>query len=107
MQLLSSTTASGTVYTSPFQPRSAFNSAQLFWGAVTGTWTVWVSDKGAPVLTDDTDWTQVSLDDGITQPSGSASNDFVNLNELAAKWIRFKYVHGSGTGAIEVWVREL
>jgi hypothetical protein len=105
MQLLKATAASGTMYSGKLHLRkSAFASIQLFWtGTVAGTWTIWVSDKDEPDETTDSDWTQLSLADSISQPAGSAGNDYVNLNECGARWVRAKFVTSGGSGNVEVW----
>lgn len=79
-------------------------SCQLIWtGTPTGTFIIQVSNKPAPVESTDTDWTTLSLAVAITQPAGSASNDFVDLSTLPARWARPKYTNASGTGNIQAW----
>lgn len=46
----------------------------------------------------------LSFDPGLTQPASNNGGYLVNLNQLPFKWFRVRYVRGSGTGALDVWV---
>lgn len=81
--------------------RLANCSYQFLWtGTPTGTFTIQVSNKPNPDLATDTDWTTLTLATAITQPAGSASNDFVDLSGLPALWVRPRYVNAASTGKI-------
>lgn len=71
-------------------------------GTLTGTWTLWASDKKHPDLTSDTDWVDTSAhaDFVETNPAGSTTNWRVNSTLIKATWLRLKYVNASGTGNI-------
>jgi hypothetical protein len=103
--ILPAVAASGTQYTAKVDLWAiAFASIQLFWtGTIAGTWTIWVSNKAAPSEANDSDWTQLTLAASITQPAGSAGNDYVNLNEFGGRWVRAKHVKSSGSGNVEAW----
>lgn len=72
-------------------------------GTLTGTWTLWMSDKRDPVLTSDADWVQ---DTGFspTNPAGAASKFRDDTSTAKARWKRLKYVNASGTGNIFAYV---
>ena len=74
-------------------------------GTLTGTWTLWASDKPQPSLTDDTDWVDMSAhaDFVETNPAGSTTKWRVNSTLIKATWLRLKYVNASGTGTIYAW----
>lgn len=93
--------STNTYYSTPADIRDWVHfSLHLFWGAVTGTFTLWVSNKEAPGLTNDDDWFQLSLATAISQPAGSAGNDWVDLSNIPARWLRAKYVNTSGSATI-------
>lgn len=100
---VSSTT---TYYSAPVNVHQVVNpSAHLDWtGTLTGTFTVWGSNKPNPSLVNDADWFSPTLAVAIVQPAGSASKDFVDLSEWPFEWLRFKYVNASGSGAINAYV---
>ena len=69
-------------------------------GTLTGTWTLWATDKKHPSLTDDTDWVDMSAhaDFVETNPAGATTKWRVNSVLIKATWLRLKYVTTSGTG---------
>lgn len=71
-------------------------------GTPTGTFTLWMSDKPHPSLTDDADWVQ---DTGFspTNPAGSASKMRDDTSNAKAKWKRVKYVNSGGSGVLYGW----
>lgn len=69
-------------------------------GTMTGTYTVWVSNKPMPIETTDADWVSLTLATAISQPAGADAKDYVDLSSLPFLWSRLKYVNASGTGAI-------
>jgi len=81
--------------------RIANLSYHLVWDStITGTFTVWVSNVEAPILTTDADWVQLTLATAITQPAGASGKDWVDLSWVPARWIRVKYVNASGSANI-------
>ncbi len=80
-------------------------SYQLFSdGTMTGTHSVWVSNKPAPSEVNDADWVQLTLAVAITQPAGADTKEFVDLSGLSSPlWIRLKYVNASGDGVVYAW----
>lgn len=72
-------------------------------GTLTGTFTLWMTDKIAPILTSDADWVQ---DTGFvpTNPAGAAVKFRDDAGNTKAKWKRLKYVNASGTGSLEGYV---
>lgn len=69
-------------------------------GTLTGTWTLWATDKERPSLADDTDWVDMSSSAEFTKtnPSGSATKWRADSSLLRAGRYRLKYVNASGTG---------
>lgn len=72
-------------------------------GTLTGTFTLWMTDKIAPGLANDNDWVQ---DTGFvpTNPAGAAVKFRDDGGNAKAKWKRLKYVSASGTGNLEGYV---
>lgn len=64
----------------------------IFTGSPTGTFSVEVSN-------DNSNWTALSLSP-TPAATGSAGNQYVDLNQLSAAWIRAKYTKSSGTGSL-------
>ena len=70
--------------------------AEVAWsGTPTGTLTVLVSVTG-------TNWPSLTFTPTLAQPAGAAATMFINLNQLPAKFLMFKYVNASGTGNLNV-----
>ena len=72
-------------------------------GTLTGTWTLWMSDKANPDRTAVTDWVQ---DTGFspTNPAGSTTNFRDDVSNANARWKMLRYVNASGTGIIKAFV---
>ena len=91
----------GTIYSAAWTGRHADGSALtvITTGTLTGTFTLWMTDKPNPSLADDTDWVQ---DSGFapTNPAGAAVKFRDDLGNAKAMHKRLKYVHASGTGTI-------
>lgn len=66
-------------------------------GTLTGTFTLWYSDKDKPVLTDDTDWVQ-DTSWVPTNPAGATTKVKYSIDGLECAWARVKYVNSGGTG---------
>ena len=78
-----------------------------FTGAPSGTFSIEVSadyeqDIGGATINVG-NWVPVTLP---TPPvaSGSAGSVFIDLNQLAAPWVRVKYTKTSGTGSLTAWI---
>lgn len=65
-------------------------------GTPTGTFEVDVSDSGV-------NFYALTFNPVLNQPAGSASGYFVNLTQLAAKYILLKYTNASGSGTLTVY----
>jgi hypothetical protein len=95
----------GTYYGTPVNLAIAQDlSYDLYWGVNVGTFTVWVSNKIKPGLTNDNDWKLITLATAITQPTGSNTGDYVDLAGLPFRWCRLKYVNTSGSDTIHAYV---
>lgn len=72
-------------------------------GTLTGTFTLWGTDKPLPNLTDDSDWIQ---DTGFTptNPAGAAVKFRDDGGNAKANKKRLKYVSASGTGNVSGFV---
>lgn len=68
----------------------------IFTGSPTGTFSVEVSN-------DNTSWTALSLSPAPAA-SGSAGNQYIDLNQLSAAWIRTKYTRTSGSGSLTAYL---
>lgn len=66
-------------------------------GTLTGTFTLWLSDKDHPSLADDADWVQAA-GPTFTNPAGSTTKVKYGIEGLEFAWARVKYVNASGTG---------
>lgn len=75
-------------------------------GTLTGTWTLWQSNKVNPSLADDTDWVDLSAhaDFVETNPAGSTTKWAVNSTLIRGGQLRLKYVNASGTGTLYAYV---
>lgn len=110
--IISGGTASGTAVSSTTTYYSGATdtnaiknpSYDLYWGTNVGTFTVQVSNKSKPVLSSDADWKAITLTRPITQPSGVAGGDYVDLSGLPFRWVRLKYVNASGSGNIQAFL---
>ncbi len=95
----------GTKYSKMWSGRNTNGSSITVYttGTLTGTFTMWGSDKPNPDETSDADWVQ---DTGFTatNPAG-APVTFAQTNlQSKAYHKRIKYVHTSGTGTITAYV---
>jgi hypothetical protein len=68
-------------------------------GTLTGTLSLWYSNKMEPDVSSDTDWDQDTAI-VLTQPAGSATVQRLEVGNLGARFARVKYVHTSGTGVL-------
>lgn len=98
------TGSNATVYSEllSFEKMSALG-AQFFWtGTPTSTLTFQTTDKEDPDETTDDDW----HDESVTfpsQPAGSASDTKVHLENIRARWARFKVATSGGSGTMEIF----
>lgn len=72
-------------------------------GTLTGTFTLWMSDKKAPNEANDNDWVQDTAF-APSNPAGSAVKFRDDTGNAKAMHKRLKYVHGSGAGTILAYV---
>lgn len=99
--------STNTYYSKPWSCEQGSWSLQVqTTGTLTGTWTLWLSNKPHPSLTDDTDWVDISTHAGFveTNPAGATTKWTATPDHLIGAWFRLKYVNASGTGNILAWV---
>jgi len=72
-------------------------------GTLTGTFTLWMTDKPLPDLTADTDWVQ-DTSFTPTNPAGAAVKFRDDLGNAKSHKKRVKYVNASGSGNIQGFV---
>jgi hypothetical protein len=100
--VLDKTDPTGTVYSDVISLKlGSLFSLHIITGAVTGTMTLWVSNKDNPDLDDDDDWVE-NTDVTFTAIAGT-SKEMINAGNAAGRFYRVKYVHSSGTGDLDVW----
>lgn len=61
-----------------------------------GTFSVMVSNSGI-------NFYALTFDPVLTQPAGAAGGYYINLTQLAAKYMMLKYVNSSSTGVLTVY----
>ena len=91
----------GTVYSSAVTGRHAdgYGLTIITTGTLTGTFTLWMTDKPNPNLANDNDWVQDATF-APTNPAGSAVSFRDDASNAKSMYKRIKYVHSSGTGTI-------
>ena len=96
---------SGTVYSVPWTGRHSdgYGLTVFTTGTLTGTFTLWATDKQSPSTADDSDWVQ-DTSFSPTNPAGAAVKFRDDTNTFKALHKRLKYVHSSGSGTITGWV---
>jgi hypothetical protein len=83
-------------------------SYQFVWtGTPNGSFSFEVSNNHDPDRASSSTWTALSTSlisgySGIN-PAGSASNSYIDLLGLQAKWVRCKYTNASSTGTLNAW----
>lgn len=94
-----------TVYSDMWTGESAdgYNLSVFTTGTLTGTWTLWMTDKIQPTLADDSDWIQDTTF-SPTNPAGAATKYMDAGGNAKAYRKRLKYVNASGTGTISAFV---
>jgi hypothetical protein len=99
----------GSHYSASWRGMGDFGLTVVTDGTLTGTWTLWASDKPNASLTDDTDWVDTSThaEFAETNPAGAATKWRVNSTLLRAAQFRLKYVNTSGLGTINAYVATL
>lgn len=91
---------SGTHYSRKISPKNLAYGLQVnTTGTLTGTWTVWYSNKENPSEADDTDWVQ-DTSAPVTNPAGATTKWAYDAVDFARKWARLKYVNSGGAGSI-------
>jgi hypothetical protein len=76
----------------------------VFAGTMTGTLTLWLSNKPNADRTSDTDWVQDTTFTAVS-PAGAASKSFYTVGNLAGVSVRLKYVNASGSGTWNAWAK--
>lgn len=97
----------GTFYSKPWSCEEGSWSLHVeTTGALTGTWTLWMSCKPNPDLTSDADWVDISTHAGFveTNPAGAATKWAATPDHLTAAWFRLKFVQSAGSGVLYSWV---
>lgn len=99
---MSALSVSGTsTYTSsPPQNLSNFDNIGLqiaFSSGVTGTLSVLCSVDGSV-------YDALTFNPALSQPTGTAINYLVNLNQLPYPWLKVQFVSSSGSGTLDVWL---
>ena len=76
---------------------------QAVWSgaALVGKFQVEVTDDDVHNLNVTPTWTALTLDSSATVPANSGDGIF-NINQNPGRYIRFHYVHTSGTGTLDV-----
>ena len=94
-----------TAYSDPWSGESAdgFNLSVFTTGTLSGTFTLWMTDKPYPGLADDTDWIQ-DTSFAPTNPAGGAVKFQDAAGNTKAYRKRLKFVNASGTGTITGYV---
>ena len=94
-----------TIYSDMWTGESAdgFNLTVFTTGTLTGTFTMWMTDKPSPDQTNDTDWVQDTTF-APTNPAGAAVKFMDAAGNAKAYRKRLKYVNASGTGVITAYV---
>lgn len=92
--------ATNTYYSSKFSAVGGHLSFSLkTTGTLTGTFTMWYSDKEKPALDTDDDWV-LAVGPTLTNPAGAATFVKYAADGIEAGWVRIKYVNASGTGNV-------
>lgn len=88
----------GTVYADAVAGDSVVMYAE-WTGTLTGTFTLWETNKERPNLANDADWSPLTAT--FVQPAGAPGNTTVSVADNFSRWKRVKYVHTSGTGLLK------
>lgn len=93
--------ATNTYYSDPWTARDSagYSLSQFATGTMTGTFTLWATDKRNPDLTSDTDWVQDTTF-APTNPAGSTVKFLDSASNMPGLKKRLKYVNASGTGVL-------
>jgi hypothetical protein len=94
--------STNTYYSATWDARGPFGLTVFTTGTLTGTWTLWGTDKINPSLADDADWVDMSTHAEFveTNPAGSTSKWQVSSTLIRKAKLRLKYVNASGTGTL-------
>lgn len=98
--------STNTYYSKVFRPMPSWSMQVQTTGTLTGTWTLWGSNKPGADPASDTDWVDLSSHAGFveTNPAGAATNWLVTPDHLTAYRLKLKYVNASGTGNLFAYV---
>jgi hypothetical protein len=98
-------TGAATVYSDLFAGEAAdgYGMTVFTTGTLSGTFTLWVTDKMFASLADDTDWVQ---DTGFVpvNPAGAAAKFRDDAGNAKGAFKRLKFVNASGTGTLQGFV---
>lgn len=83
--------------------RDGYGLHIAYTGTLTGTLTLWMSDKPFPSVADDTDWVQDTAF-SPTNPAGAAGKFRDDTGNAKSMHKRLKYVGASGAGTLFGWV---
>lgn len=90
----------GTFYSDVIGPRVSGWGYHFDWtGTLTGTFTLWRSNKRSPDLTNDNDWIQITSFIP-SNPAGAPGKFGDEVSFTHFKNYRFKYVNASGAGTL-------
>lgn len=78
---------------------TAYSLTQYYTGTLTGTFTLWYTDKRNPNLANDDDWVQDTTF-SPTNPAGAAGKFGDQAGSFPALKKRLKYVNASGSGTL-------
>ena len=98
--LVGAMASTNTIYSNIIEKSRQQNIyAEVAWtGTPTGTLTIWCSVSGI-------NWNSLTFTPALTQPSGSAAGEGINLTQLGAKYFYFQYVNSSGSGNLTVYLQ--
>lgn len=98
--------STNTYYSDSWRGTDDFGLTVFTTGNLTGTWTLWATDKPNPGLTNDNDWVDISAHAEFveTNPAGATSKWKVSSTLIRSGKLRLKYVNASGTGSLFAYV---
>jgi hypothetical protein len=99
--------STNTIYSERFSlKQGSLFSLHLEWtedsASLTGTFTIWESNKPDPDPDSVTDWVQ-NTDITFTAVSGAGS-EFINVGNAAARFYMVRYVNATGAGTLQCWI---
>jgi hypothetical protein len=90
--------STNTIYSQIFEKSRMDNvGLEVAWsGTPTGTLTVLVSNSGI-------NWPSLTFNPVLAQPSGSAGTMFIDMTQLACKYVLLQYTNSSGSGTLNIY----